>query len=202
MEKWRSRGRCKGGGRVGYIFQGGGGEVNSLVDYLVPVATCFSGPSVVPYGFNVMEECTTCGNQIESSARRCPYCEQPQSVVSRPSQETARRRTVTINLKEGRPYVEEALRHMNRRLYEARKDGISVVRLIHGYGSSGTGGAIKQGVRTELAVALRLGSIKEYVGGEDYQHSKVGRRLRSRFPELKECLKTDQGNPGITLVEV
>jgi hypothetical protein len=37
---------------------------------------------------------------------------------------------VTINLKEGRPYVEEALRHMNRRLYEARKDGISVVRLI------------------------------------------------------------------------
>ena len=109
---------------------------------------------------------------------------------------------MTINLEEGRPYDEEALRHMNRRQYEARKDGISVVRLIHGYGSSGTGGAIKQGVRTELAVALRMGTIKEYGAGEDYQHSKAGRRLRSQFPELKECLRTDQGNPGITLVEV
>ena len=162
----------------------------------------FSGLTVVPYGFKVMKDCTTCGNQIESSARRCPYCEQTQSVVSRVSQETARRPTVTINLEEGRPYVEEALRHMDRCLYEARRDGSSVVRLIHGYGSSGTGGAIKEAVRTELAVALRMGTIKEYVGGEDYEHSKIGRRLRARFPELNECLRTDQGNPGITLVEV
>ena len=149
-----------------------------------------------------MRECTTCGNQIELTVRRCPYCEQPQLVRPRLSKEQAKRAVVTVNLEEGRPYVEEALRHMDRRLYEARKDGISVVRLIHGYGSSGTGGAIKQGVRTELAIALRLGTIKQYVGGEDYHHAEVGRQLRSRFPELKDCLRTDQGNPGITLVEV
>ena len=68
--------------------------------------------------------------------------------------------------------------------------------------SSGTGGAIKQAVRVELEAALRLGTIKQFISGEDYQDSKVGRRLRARFPELKECVRTDQGNRGITLVEV
>ncbi len=114
----------------------------------------------------------------------------------------AKRTIVTVNLEEGRPFVEDALRRMDRQFYEARLGGTAVVRLIHGYGSSGTGGAIKQAVRTELEAALRHGTIKHYVSGEDYQHSAIGRNLRSRFSELKECLRTDQGNPGITLVEV
>ena len=151
-----------------------------------------------------MKNCTTCGNQIQSSARQCPYCEQPQAIVSRePKPKPKPKRTiVTVNLEEGRPFVEDALRRMDRQFYEARLGGTAVVRLIHGYGSSGTGGAIKQAVRTELETALRHGTIKQYVSGEDYQHSAIGRNLRSRFSELKECLRTDQGNPGITLVEV
>ena len=153
-----------------------------------------------------MKNCTTCGNQIQSSARQCPYCEQPQAVVSREPKPKpkpkAKRTIVTVNLEEGRPFVEDALRRMDRQFYEARLGGTAVVRLIHGYGSSGTGGAIKQAVRTELEAALRHGTIKQYVSGEDYQHSAIGRNLRSRFSELKECLRTDQGNPGITLVEV
>ena len=157
-----------------------------------------------------MKNCTTCGNQIQSSARQCPYCEQPQAIVSREpkpkpkskSKPKSKRTIVTVNLEEGRPFVEDALRRMDRQFYEARLGGTAVVRLIHGYGSSGTGGAIKQAVRTELEAALRHGTIKQYVSGEDYQHSAIGRNLRSRFSELKECLRTDQGNPGITLVEV
>lgn len=149
-----------------------------------------------------MKDCTTCGNQIESSARKCPYCEQPQTIVSSEAKQRVRRTIVTVNLEEGRPFVEEALHRMDRQLYEARTKGISVVRLIHGYGSSGTGGAIKRAVRKELESALQHGSIKHYVSGEDYQHSETGRNLRSRFSELKEDLRTDQGNPGITLVEV
>ena len=163
-----------------------------------------------------MKNCTTCGNQIQSSARQCPYCEQPQAIVSREpkpkpkpkpkakakAKAKSKRTIVTVNLEEGRPFVEDALRRMDRQFYEARLGGTAVVRLIHGYGSSGTGGAIKQAVRTELEAALRHGTIKQYVSGEDYQHSAIGRNLRSRFSELKECLRTDQGNPGITLVEV
>ncbi len=149
-----------------------------------------------------MNDCTTCGNQIESSARLCPYCEQVQPTVSPEPKERVRRAIVTANLEEGRPFVEEALHRMGRQLYEARAQGTSVVRLIHGYGSSGTGGAIKRAVRKELESALQHGSIKQYVSGEDYQHSETGRNLRSRFSELKEDFRTDQGNPGITLVEV
>ena len=149
-----------------------------------------------------MKDCTTCGNQIEMSSRQCPYCEQPQRGVFRESKKTVPGSIVTVNLEEGRPFVEDALRQMNRRLYEARQNGTRVVRLIHGYGSSGTGGAIKQAVHVELEVALRLGTIKQFISGEDYQDSKVGRHLRARFPELKECVRTDRGNRGITLVEV
>jgi len=149
-----------------------------------------------------MKDCTTCGNQIGVSARQCPYCEQPQRGVFLASKKTAQGAIVTVNLEEGRPFVEDALRQMNRQLYEARQNGTRVVRLIHGYGSSGTGGAIKQAVQVELEAALRLGAIKQFISGEDYQDSKRGRHLRARFPELKECLRTDQGNRGITLVEV
>ena len=149
-----------------------------------------------------MKTCEQCGNEVENTARVCPFCEQPQARVSAEHRRVSRIKILTVNLEEGHPLVDEALNLMERRLYDARLQGTKVVRLIHGYGSSGTGGAIKVAVRQKLSSLCERGSIKRYVGGEEYLVSDAGRSLRSQYSQLKSSLASDQGNPGITLVEL
>lgn len=55
----------------------------------------------------------------------------------------------TVNLEAGRPTVAVARQLMLSRLRTARAGGVRVVKLIHGYGSSGAGGAIRAWVRGE-----------------------------------------------------
>ena len=50
----------------------------------------------------------------------------------------------TANIKENLPTVDEALAALRNELMSARHQGIKVVKIVHGYGSSGKGGAIKQ----------------------------------------------------------
>jgi len=167
----------------------------------IPIGQPGTGVEMTRYSEDAtMKTCTTCGNEIESSVRRCPYCERPQAGGSVAQTQRAHLTVVTVNLKEGLPVVEEALQRMTRKLYESRLQGTKLVRLVHGYGSTGSGGAIKLAVRRELETARRDGAIKDYVSGEDYQHSDAGRKLRSRFPQLKATVRTDQQNPGITFV--
>ena len=90
-----------------------------------------------------MKTCEQCGNDVENTARVCPFCEQPQVRVLAEHRRVSRIKILTVNLEEGHPLVDEALNLMERRLYDARLQGTKVVRLIHSYGSSGTGGAIK-----------------------------------------------------------
>ena len=149
-----------------------------------------------------MTLCETCGNEIERSTTCCPYCEQPLTARPVPRVSGVGPVVITVNLEEGHPLVEEALYRMDGKLYEARKQGAKVVRLIHGYGSSGTGGAIKTAVRMKLETDHRSNVIKCFVGGEDYRHSEVGRQMRSRNPQLKKIVRIDRPNPGITLVEL
>ncbi len=149
-----------------------------------------------------MKICDTCGEKIDDSAPACRYCEQPQPKVSIGSRRGRGGAVCTINLEAGHPLVEDALNLMERKLYDARLEGTKVVRLIHGYGSSGTGGAIRVAVRKKLSFLCRNGSIKRYVGGEECLMSNVGRALRSQYSQLRLSLATDQRNPGITLVEL
>lgn len=48
-----------------------------------------------------------------------------------------------VNIEKGHPPVDEAMRRMVNGLTTAKREGIKSVVLIHGYGSSGEGGAIK-----------------------------------------------------------
>ena len=56
-----------------------------------------------------------------------------------------------VNLEEGMPTVEEALADMRISLQGMRSGGFRIVKLIHGYGSTGRGGRICTAVRKELA---------------------------------------------------
>lgn len=77
-------------------------------------------------------------------------------------------KTRVVNLEEGRPTVAEALARLERELDRARRDGVRLLKVIHGYGSTGVGGAIKQGVHRRLATFKRNGRIAEFVPGEEW----------------------------------
>ena len=67
-------------------------------------------------------------------------------------------RYATLDLEAGMPLVEHALKRMHFQMDTHRKTGVTVIKLIHGYGSSGTGGKIRIAVRKELAAMKAAGA--------------------------------------------
>ena len=113
-----------------------------------------------------------------------------------------RPRMLVVNLEEGRPTVDEAIRRLGMKLDTARMQGMKLVRVIHGYGSSGKGGAIGQAVARHLAERKRRNQIRASVWGGDWPDSADARALLERRPVLRESLRQDAGNEGITFVEL
>ena len=71
-----------------------------------------------------------------------------------------------MNIKEGMPTVAEARKRLQDELAVARRLGAPAVKIVHGYGSNGTGGALRVAIRQTLAQRQREGKIRTYVPGE------------------------------------
>ena len=128
----------------------------------------------------------------------CPYCGAP--VSFRAPAKSAATEIATLNLKRGLPTVDEAMLRLDRELDAALAGGAKVVRIIHGWGSSGKGGGIRDEARRRLTVLLRNRRIGLIVHGEDVGAQTVaGRQLFARAPGLRET-RSDHANPGITFV--
>ena len=149
-----------------------------------------------------MKPCSTCGNEIPDDEEHCEFCDSKQE-PGPSSPRTGGKKIKTINIEEGMPPVDEAIDILSRELALARKQGVKVLRVIHGYGSSGTGGKIKQAVIQELASLCRAGRVHAYVVGDRYsEDTNQGRDLLSQFPGLGSTLVSDRHNPGITFVQL
>jgi len=102
----------------------------------------------------MMKLCTTCGNEIDDCAWLCPFCEHQQHGASAP-RERQGRRVATVNLKKDLPSVDEAMDKLEQQLVSLKHQRVGVVRLVHGWGSSGTGGIIKAACHRHLAAKAR-----------------------------------------------
>lgn len=99
------------------------------------------------------------------------------------------------------PLVEHALKRMHFQLDTHRKVGVTVVKLIHGYGSSGTGGKIRAAVRKELVSMKATGKIRDYVIGEEFSiFSPVTRSILVACNEVRADRDLEHHNNGITVV--
>ncbi len=146
-----------------------------------------------------MNECEICGNEIEAGALSCRFCGSQQTMRRGPA--ARRERVRTINIKAGHPSVEEGLTRLESELLRARQAGVRIVRVIHGWGSGGKGGALRDACRQFLARKAGARQIATYVAGDDYSPaSRTARDLMARCPELRNDERTDTRNPGITLV--
>lgn len=106
-----------------------------------------------------------------------------------------------INLEQGMPRVEEARLRLERELKIARQQQCAAVKLVHGYGSSGTGGALRNELQKELDQAARNGEIRAFIAGEDWRISdETTWQLLKRFPEWKQDTDLGRNNRGISIV--
>lgn len=107
----------------------------------------------------------------------------------------------TLNLESGMPLVRNAISHLDRELAPAKQNHCSVLKLIHGYGSSGVGGDIRIAVQKRLRELQDEGQIRACIFGEDWStsDSQTWALLKTQ-PELKKDPDLGRSNRGITVV--
>jgi len=150
-----------------------------------------------------MKYCDICGNEIEYGLQVCPFCEQSQTGTADAAPRIYRQECMTINIKGGMPDSETAIQRLDRRIQEARSKGVCCVRVIHGWGSGGTGGKLKEVTRQHLVRLKARGTIGQFIAGENYGvNTEAGKRFLRKHPFMSNSVRTDVNNPGITLVEL
>lgn len=99
------------------------------------------------------------------------------------------------------PTVEQARTRLNQELRIAKTNGEKAMKIIHGYGSTGKGGAIKRDVLQTLNAKKRQGIIKNFVKGEDFSpFTEASRSITSAYPALTKDKDYLNANEGITIV--
>ncbi len=106
-----------------------------------------------------------------------------------------------INIKEGMPFVAEAMEHLKKALAQCGREKIGCVLIIHGYGSTGRGGAIGDAARRWLKAQEKSGKFKAVIFGEDFSiFNFKALELKNQCPELAPLLSVC--NNGVTVVEL
>jgi hypothetical protein len=109
----------------------------------------------------------------------------------------------TVNLEAGRPDLDTARRRLLAELEAARQQEVSVLKIIHGWGSSGTGGALAVGIRKSLRLRVKEGKARLVVPGERFSSDTLeGRELAQRHPTVRGDRDWNRANPGVTIVEL
>ncbi len=103
-----------------------------------------------------------------------------------------------INLERGHPTVDEAMKRMINDLSTAKGAGYKAVVLVHGYGSTGVGGAIKFAVKSKLKEGPLRGVVRDFVGGESWNDRK--KEFVEICNQLRDFSTYVDGNRGITVV--
>ena len=106
-----------------------------------------------------------------------------------------------INIENDHPTLEIAKGRILSAVPSARRRGCKYIKIIHGYGSSGSGGAIRQAMPAFLAGHKASGFIRDYAVGTDFsQNRDPGVRICGLYPELKKDPDYRNGNEGISII--
>jgi hypothetical protein len=107
----------------------------------------------------------------------------------------------TINLKVDLPILDEARRRLLAEIRTARRQGLRVLKVIHGYGSTGKGGQLCVGLRRSLRLRTKEGVIRGFLPGEDFSiFNETTLALLEVAPVLRGDPDLNAVNPGVTLV--
>ena len=108
-----------------------------------------------------------------------------------------------VNIEQGYPTVDIALKYLEHGISRAKAYGYPVIKLIHGYGSNGTGGKIKTAVQKELGRYKTSGKIREFAVGENFSpFDSATQRITAAYPDISRDKDYSKTNHGITIVLV
>ena len=106
-----------------------------------------------------------------------------------------------INLEIGNPDVLHALERVMFEIRHSRKMGVKVLKIIHGYGSSGRGGKIRKRVRVCLEQLQHSKEIKAYISGEEFSIFNEAARDAIRVcDQLRKDDDLERSNNGVIYI--
>jgi hypothetical protein len=107
----------------------------------------------------------------------------------------------TFNVEADLPSLDEARRQVMEEIRRAKQDRVRVLKVIHGWGSSGKGGTLCHGLRKSFAMRKKEGVIRDFIRGEDFSiFNKTVLALLDAVPELRGDPDLNQTNEGMTMV--
>jgi hypothetical protein len=107
----------------------------------------------------------------------------------------------TFNVEVDFPTVEEARRLVAEEIRRAKREGVAILKVIHGYGSSGKGGALCVGLRKSFKLRKKEGVIRDFVAGEEFSiFNAATLSMLEAAAELRGDPDLNATNEGITVV--
>ena len=108
---------------------------------------------------------------------------------------------LVVNINENSPTVEEAMANFEIALESAKLQNARVLKVIHGYGSSGVGGAILRKLKQTLQQLKRTKKIKDYFSGATFNLvNQTVFDLAKKVPELLYDEDLSTQNIGVTFI--
>lgn len=110
---------------------------------------------------------------------------------------------ITIDIKSEQQTVKQAIAEFLVELDACRKGGYKVLKVIHGYGSHGVGGAIKREFLHECQNLKGRGKIEDYVCCDNWTERNITRKIAINYcPDLLADRELYLLNPGCSIVIV
>ena len=107
----------------------------------------------------------------------------------------------TFNVEAGLPTLDEARRLVIAEIKQAKREGVRVLKIIHGYGSSGRGGVLCVGLRKSFGLRKKEGVIKEFITGEDFSiFNNTVLALLEAVPQLRGDPDLGATNEGVAIL--
>jgi hypothetical protein len=107
----------------------------------------------------------------------------------------------TVILKDGMPSIEQARARLSTEIHSAQQAGMKVIKIVHGYGSTGVGGDLRIALQSTLRQMAAKKEIRDCIYGENWRKSdERSWELLKHMPELKTDSDLGRANKGITLI--
>jgi hypothetical protein len=99
------------------------------------------------------------------------------------------------------PTLDDARRMVMKEIRRAKREGIKFLKVIHGYGSTGKGGALCIGLRKSFKLRKKEGVIRDFVAGEDFSiFNETVLTMLEAEPGLRGDSDLNATNEGVTVV--
>lgn len=108
---------------------------------------------------------------------------------------------ITLDIKSQKQTVSEAVAQFLIELESYKKGGYKVLKVIHGYGSHGVGGAIRNSFLKKCALLKSQQKITDYVCCDNWTPSNTVRKMAINYcPDLLADKELYTLNPGCSIV--